>query len=473
MRRPRLPGRRARRAWAPPSPPPAGAAGRPWFGPYLGDGPQGPVFSGPESSALVLGPPRSGKTTSIVVPCVLDAPGACVSTSTKPDVLGATGPWRHMVGRCFVFDPTGSVAIPRDAVALRWSPVTGCQDFERAVATAHALASAARPLAHLSEAAHWVERAEALLAPLLFAAALSGAGMAALCRWVLSRDLQAAERIVGSAGHELAAAVLEGVAATDERERSGIFSTAAGVLAAYRSEAALQSASDPNFSPEAFASSTDTVYICAPGHAQAQLAPVVVALLDAIRQAVYARPAGAAPVVFALDEVANIAPLPSLPALAAEGGGQGLVTLACLQDLSQGRARWGEQAEGFFSLFSAKVLFPGIGDERTLSLVSSLAGERPVPMWTRTRGQNSSLSQSWTWRPVLPPSAVSSAPPGTALLVSGGSISQLAVRPWWGHPVWSSYAGRTVPVGTERLRPPNFFSPTSGREVLSSEPTVP
>jgi type IV secretory pathway TraG/TraD family ATPase VirD4 len=70
----------------------------------------------------------------------------------------------------------------------------------------------------------------------------------------------------------------------------------------------------------------------------------------------------------ALDEVAQIAPLPSLPAIAAEGGGQGLVTLACLQDLSQARVRWGAAAEGFFSLFSCKVIFPGTGDQRTLEL---------------------------------------------------------------------------------------------------------
>ena len=89
--------------------------------------------------------------------------------------------------------------------------------------------------------------------------------------------------------------------------------------------------------------------------------------------------------VFALDEVAGIAPLPSLPALAAEGGGQGLVTLACLQDLSQARSRWGQAAEGFFSLFNTKLLFPGVADHRTLQLVSALAGEVPVPENGRLR----------------------------------------------------------------------------------------
>ena len=175
------------------------------------------------------------------------------------------------------------------------------------------------------------------------------------------------------------------MAATDERERSGIFSTASGLLSAYRSQAVLETAKDPNFDPVSFARSSDSLYICAPAQEQDRLAPLVVALLEQIRAAVLARPPDAAPVVFALDEVANIAPLSSLPALAAEGGGQGLVTLACLQDLSQARVRWGEAAEGFFTLFGTKVILPGVADHRTLQLISALAGDHQVVVPSHTR----------------------------------------------------------------------------------------
>ena len=85
---------------------------------------------------------------------------------------------------------------------------------------------------------------------------------------------------------------------------------------------------------------------------------------------------GAAPVVLALDEVANIAPIPDLPAMVSEGGGQGLLTLACLQDLSQARGRWGSAAEGFLSLFGTTVVLPGIGDVRTLEALSALGRGR-------------------------------------------------------------------------------------------------
>jgi type IV secretory pathway TraG/TraD family ATPase VirD4 len=432
---------------------PTGIPGRPWFGLYYGDGAYDdgsnfPAFAGPEASMMVLGPPRSGKTSAIVIPCVLDAPAAVVSTSTKPDVLAATIHARWQLGNCFVFDPSGTTAIPNGAVPLRWSPVTGCEEFERATSMAHALASASRPKAPLSEGAHWVERAEALLAPLLFAAALRGRDMATVCRWVLARDLREPEAVLADQGHEMARAVMAGVAATEDRERSGIFSTAAGLLAAYRSEAALASATDPNFDPVAFARSTDTVYICAPAHAQDQLAPLVVALLEQIRAAVYARPINAAPVVFALDEVAGIAPLPSLPALAAEGGGQGLITLACLQDLSQARARWGDAAEGFFSLFNKKVIFPGIGDHRTLQLISALAGDHEVdvksistPHWLSgffdQRSTLPTTTTSVTWRPRMTVGEVANGRPGYALVIESSSMAYAVIRPWWDHPVWS------------------------------------
>ena len=76
-------------------------------GVYLGAGARGPVWAAGERSVLVLGPPRSGKTTSLVAPAVLAAAGPVVSTSTKPDVLEATLRARRRAGPCFVYDPSG------------------------------------------------------------------------------------------------------------------------------------------------------------------------------------------------------------------------------------------------------------------------------------------------------------------------------------------------------------------------------
>jgi type IV secretion system protein VirD4 len=102
--------------------------------------------------------------------------------------------------------------------------------------------------------------------------------------------------------------------------------------------------------------------------------------------------------LFALDEAANIAPLADLGQQLSEGGGQGLLTLVCLQDMSQARARWGPEAEGWLSLFGSKVIFPGIGDLRTLEIISALAGEEEVQNTSVSRNV---LSQSDRMRSIL------------------------------------------------------------------------
>jgi len=178
---------------------------------------------------------------------------------------------------------------------------------------------------------------------------------------------------------------------TDERELSGIWSTASGALGAYRSTEALAATCDPDFDVAAFVRSSDTIYIAAPSHHQALVAPLVVGLLDDVRRATYARAAEEPertrpPVVLALDELANVAPLPELPSIVSEGGGQGLLTLACFQDLSQARHRWPGQADGFPSLFGSTVVLPGIGDVATLEALSVLAGDEELVSRTVSRG---------------------------------------------------------------------------------------
>ncbi len=53
--------------------------------------------------------------------------------------------------------------------------------------------------------------------------------------------------------------------------------------------------------------------------------------------------------------------------MVSEGAGQGLLVLACLQDLSQARGRWGPAADGFLSLFGTTVVLQGIADTATLA----------------------------------------------------------------------------------------------------------
>jgi type IV secretion system protein VirD4 len=411
---------------------------------YLGTGAGGLSFAPPQQALLVLGPPRSGKTSGVVIPNVLAAPGGVVSTSTKPDVMEVTAVHRSDLGRCWLLDPTATVSAPPGVTVIRWSPVQACATWDEALVTARAMVGAARPVAG-GEGTHWSERAEALLAPLLHAAAGGGHDMEAVVRWVLRQDLDTPRAELAGRNARLAADVLAGLAATDGRELSGIWSTAAGVLGAYRADATLAATRRPNFDPRALAGTADTVYVCAPARQQALVAPIVVAFLEQARAGAYERAAQGTPtrpLVLALDELANVAPLPDLPALVSEGGGQGVLTLACLQDLSQARARWGPAADGFLSLFGTKLVLPGIADLATVDLVSRLGGEVDIPLrsvsrspwWSPGRGAPTTTWSSHRQRR-LPLDAVNQQPAGTALVLEGNRPpARVALPGWWRTP---------------------------------------
>jgi type IV secretion system protein VirD4 len=210
--------------------------------------------------------------------------------------------------------------------------------------------------------------------------------------WVMRHELdQPGILLEDQRASRLAFGSLVGLHNTEARERSSIFSAAADALQAYTSDGALMTASDPNFDPAAFVAGHDTVYIHAPAEEQAAVAPVVCGFLAEVRRATYrAHAAGQLPsrVLFALDEVANIAPLQELPQIASEGAGQGLTLLAALQDLSQARSRWGKAADGFLTLFGTKLLLPGIADTTTLEAVSTMLGEYDRKVMSHTSDAN-------------------------------------------------------------------------------------
>jgi len=417
-------------------------------GAYLGaDGDGGWVCARREHAVLLLGPPRSGKTSAVIDPAMLAHAGPAVSASTKPDVLGATAGVRATLGRVWEFDPTGERATLGAQAQLRWSPVTSSRTWDGALLMARAMVTGSHVGTGTTDASHWAKRASALLAPLLHAAVLSAQDIGAVASWVLAHDLDTPAVVLERSRAQLPASTLAGLRNTEARERSSIFSAAADALDAYSSTGALTAARDPNFDPPAFVSSTDTIYIHAPAEHQALAAPLVCGLLSEIRAATYrAHREGALRdrVVFALDEAANIAPLSDLPQIASEGGGQGLQLIACFQDLSQARARWGQAADGFLTLFGTKLILPGIADQRTLESISTALGEydRQMVSTTRTRPSNSLLGSpnphahpqqsrtiSTQRQRVLSPGEIAGIPAGRGLHLDGVAWQFLTLTP--------------------------------------------
>jgi Type IV secretory system Conjugative DNA transfer len=409
-------------------------------GAFIGLHPQvGVVHAPAEAACLVLGPPRRGKTSAVIIPSVLCAPGAALVTSTKPDVLVATAAARSRYGRVFAFDPTGQAAdLPPGVVRLRWSPLDAAGTWESARRLSSQMVAASPAAKGTRHESHWTSRAAALLGPLLYAAALSGRDMVDVVSWVLQGDVGTPQRILGAASDGglvdavLASQVLQGVDRVADQERQSIWSATADVIDVYTTAEALEAATGSNFDPSAFVRSTDTVYIAAAAEHQNSCAPLVVALIEAVRDAQYrrhraetiaGRPHGA-PVSLILDEVANVAPIASLPALVSEAGGQGLHVLAAVQDLSQVRGRWGtEIADGFLSLFGHVLVLGGIRDTRTLEAFSVMCGE-----WFN---REETVRHRW-----LTPGDVYGLGDGQGLYFWGASWGQISLAPHFAHQRW-------------------------------------
>lgn len=442
------------------------AAWRAGAGIYLGVGAGGWSWAGREHSTLVLGPSRSGKTSSLVIPNVLAAPGSVVSASTKPDVMYRTAQVRGMCGWTLLYDPSGTVEAPEGVVRIGWSPVHAASDWDGALAIADSMCRSARSTRSGTRGAdgdHWSERATALLAPVLHAAALEERPMSTVLHWVDRHDGAPALSVLAKQAGERAPAtdVLAGILSTDSREQSGIWSTASGILSAYRYSGVLASTMLPPLDAEAFCEGANTLYLCTSGEKQQQFAPLVVGVLHEIRRAAYRRAAcGRAlpPVLLALDEVANIAPVPDLPSMVSEGAGQGLLTLASLQDLSQARRQWGSEADAFISLFGTTIVLSGIADIPTVEAISTLAGEVEVP--TRSIGVGpsadgrlrSSVTYSTVLRRRLAPDAVARGMQGAAIAIDATNrIGWVRLTPAHSFPPWSELSRPMRSIG-DRLR---------------------
>jgi type IV secretion system protein VirD4 len=432
-------------------------------GAYLGTDPDGMwVTADPESAVLVLGPPRSGKTSAVMIPALMACASAALSTSTKPDVMNATLAARSEIGQAWLFDPAGTETdndLPDGVRRLCWSPIAAASTWDEALVMARAMTSATRPGAGTTNENHWTERASALLAPLLYAANQTGQPISGVLRWTLRQDLTPALSILKDADSPVAIDVLVGIERTDQRERSSIFSATAGVLAAYNSDAVRTAATNPNFNPAQFATSTDTIYITAPEHKQALCAPLIVGLLEQIRHAVYDQArkrvqAGTPihsgpPMLWLLDELANTAPIHDLPALISQAGGQGLQVIAGLQDLAQARSRWGDaQADALLSLFQTKLILSGISDARTIESISLSLGEydreivnqsigKTEPQeWLSTPTHSDTVSYQTQRQRVLTPGEISKLPPGHGLLLTNAKWALLRLTPWHTSEPW-------------------------------------
>src|SRR5690606_34328448 len=130
----------------------------------------------------------------------------------------------------------------------------------------------------------------------------------------------------------------------------------------------------------------------------------------------------------------NLAPLPSLPTLMAEGGGTGITTMPVLQSLAQAREKWSENAAGaIWDASIVKIILGGASNSRDLHDLTTLIGERDEVTDSTTVGDHGSRSAQRSIRrvPIMPPDTIRTLPFGTGLIMLRAAPPIIAsLRTW-------------------------------------------
>ena len=398
-----------------------------------------------EDSMLLLGPPRSGKGQSVVIPMILDAPGAVVTTSTRPDNLAITLAARASRGPVAVFDPQRLAQRATPLPALRWSLVRGCESPQTAIIRAEALVSETGR-SGVESGTFWRQQALTATRCMLHAAALAARSPSDLYRW--SHSAPGAKEAVSILTSHLEATpgwerALDAIIASDQRTRDSTWAMVANTFAPLADPTVLAAVSpEPGreFDPVAFLAMRGTLFLLGTASGASATATLVAALIEDVIDAARRLAAGSPgqrldpPVALVLDEAANY-PLPSLPSLVSDGGGSGITTLAVLQSLSQARDRWGREAAGaIWDSAIVKIVLGGSANADDLDDLSRLIGEKEVKEWSETvlAGTGGrSVSSSTRRRPILEPSEIRRLPIGHGLLLLRSARPiMMKLQPW-------------------------------------------
>lgn len=436
-----------------------------------------PVYGSWEMTQADIWGARRGKTTTRVVPAILDAPGAVVATSNKRDVVDTTRAVRAEMGPVWVFDPQSVAAEPP---SWWWNPLSYVTDVDKATRLAAVLAHAARP-PDARQDAFFDPKGEQLLAFLLLAAAACRTAVTTVFEWVADPTDVMPVDILRAAGHELPAQAVQGVINSPDKQRAGVYGTAEKIVNFLVNPAITDwitpgegRAPRPEFSPRDFVAGNGTLYLLSregQGTAGPLVTALTVATIEAAEELATRGPGGrlAVPLLCVLDEAANVCRWKDLPDLYSHYGSRGIVLMTMLQSWAQGVSVWGEGGMNkLWSSASIRVYGGGEVDPRFLGTLSQLIGDyeaetRSVSVQHGRAGSRSTTTSTRVER-ILEVADLAALPLGRAVVFASGSRPILVqTEPWYAGP----YADR---VRTAMARPTTGAASWTGYDLKPGTP---
>lgn len=396
------------------------------------------VYAGWEDVAVAIMAPRSGKTTALTIPLLLDAPGPVVATSNKADLLlAAKARQRRTRKPVHVFDPQ-QLALSKQK--FWWNPLASVTSVEHAERLAgHFFATMPEEKTRI-----WGQSATELLGGLLLAAALDGQPLTRVYDWLTNEHVIEPIPILQAAGFDQVARSVQSLSGLAHETRSSVYFTARAATACLRNPQIMAWVTPdpdlPEFRTDDFITTRETLYLLSKDSG-GSAAPLVAALADAaIRSGIAAAEAAGGrcdpPMTVILDEAASVAPIADLPLLVSHAGSRAIFVLTILQSFPQGTAVWKDQGmKALWSAATIKIIGPGQDDTSFNEGVSKLLGEQWVTTTSYSSAagpRGSSATTNVTRARVMDAAQLRGLPRGTAVLIATGYKAALVrLRPWY------------------------------------------
>jgi hypothetical protein len=321
-------------------------------------------------SLLLVGPAHSGKTSSVVIPALLEWQGPAIVAASKSQVIHETIGWRSHLGEVHVFDPAATTRYARSG----WSPLTTCGTWSGAIRTARDLTLASKAsigaeadtgdLTGIVHSDLWSSSMATALAPYLLAAASSGRTILHAAEWIEREERDEVLEVLRSVDRDAVRAHNTTFVRTDPG-RSSFFHVMYQILSVYKDPIAADSADRHEIVPhELLDGDANTLYLTTPDYDQARFRPLCSTIVRQVLAAAHDRSTATgrpldAPLLLLLDDAIGVAPMNDLARLASAASARGVQLVTVFQDFRQMEGEYGTQAGLVLKNHRVKLLLSG------------------------------------------------------------------------------------------------------------------